>query len=874
VPNADPLRLRIFKEALDSPRPGGADFRNFLWEKYREAGGHDSFEGWVKDRSDAAREALVEEYANTKWPPTPDQSLPQEQFPVDELFEKCAGLTRPDFPIAGEFHDFLLQEYGRQGPLLVAFEEWVAFSSPRDRLRLYEAFTNRPTGRRGDGATPPTLAEKLGVAEELRKLEKRSQEMSEKQGKGGFPPGMLASLSGRNSVPINFERYGVTKDPKDPKDAFAGTKTQAAKELYREAVTERRPASRSPASYEDYAKTNVGQFVTAFARRFLGAPFAPGTQRGVEFHAYVDKVLAALYDQWAKTPARGFLWYVVERYRRMFMAADRYLTYRLRQALDDVGIRAPVSELGRDALLHFRTLRYLCDEPLNFDMAWDAGESRQLFPIPPHVGSKSGIPAALWEHPCGWWVRVALDPSKDTTLLAPLLGFPSEFFLEAGGKAPTGGDDEDDEEDDDEDGVATREEEAPAILLARHLDEFEASEAGKVAFLYIRDVIRAPYSSTGDVDPYARQVLRTVFAEWFDSGTSCGLLEFFADKYLDLASAVDPPRGAEGVGLGLFVHDRVLQRIHVGWPAVPRTANQEPASMPGWWRWHNPVHARVARALSVVACGDRGSRVLEWAKTHSIVDQKAVITAFCRPPVPHLQEILKFDDEQLAKELEDYFWEGSPAGARAAYEKGVGRPRKRGARPDEGMVVPPLTSEAIKAALEKMGVAGEVLTVEGGSAKWVDLASTDGPAPSEQDARPPWERDELGFALRMGATELLSARLSKHLGLPEGELPRAFSLLVLGAVFSLAEGSGLIESRPVLKRAIGELTPALNVWAAALGTSSAARIALEAFQGPEVADSIEWFRIEVDEASSTSAPAEPSEEPATAVPAGERAARG
>lgn len=846
MPNADPIRLRIFKEALDSPRPRGIDFRQFLYDKYREAGSLDSFEGWVKDRSDAAREALVDEFSNTKLPPTSDQALPpglSSVDSVDELFQKCAKGVRPESPIAGEFYDFLA---GRHEPIqhVLGFVDWVRQIAPLDRLRLYEAFTNRPTGRRGDGASPPTLAEKL----------------EEKYYGGPAPKAYRAP-----SIPINFERYGVTKDPKD---AFAGMKVQMGKELDREAVTERRPSIRAPASYEDYAKTNVGQFVTAFTRRFLGAPFAPETQRDEGFRAYVDKVLAALYGQWTKTPARGFLWYVVEGYRRMFMAADRFSAAALRQDLNDVGIRAPLAELERNALLHFRTLRYLCEEPLDFDVEWAEVISRQPSTIPPRVGGKSEIPPTLWGHPCGRWVRAALDPSDTTWTLAPMLGFPVTCFAGALGKEPAGGEgvEGEDEEDDDVNGVATRGDLSPPTLLARRLDEFEASEAGKVASLYIRDVIRAPYSSMGDVDPYARQVLRTVFAEWFDSGTSRGLLEFFADKYLGLASAVDPPRGAEGVGLGLFVHDRVLQRIHVGWPAVPRTANQEPASMPEGWKWYNPVHPRVARALSVVVCGDRGSRVLEWARTYSIVDQKAVITAFCQPPAPHLQETLKLDDEQLAGELEDYFWEGGPAGARAAYEKETSRPRKRRESPDEGMGVAPLTSETIKAALEKLGVEGKVLVVGGGSPKWETPRGVETPAS-------PWERDELGFALRMGATELLSARLAKHLGLPEGELPRAFSLLVLGAVFSLVESSGLIENRPVLKRAIGELTPALNVWAAALGTSSAARIALEAFQDPEVTDSIEWFRIEVDDAPAA-APAESQEEPAGEAPAGERAARG
>lgn len=671
MPNTDPLRAYLFEEALNPASPETVDFKQFLWDKYREAKTLDSFEGWVKDRSNVARGALLDEFFNTRLPPTPDRARAAEQFSVDELFQKCAKGVRPESPIAGEFYDFLA---GRHEPVqhVLGFVDWVSQIAPFDRLRLYETFTNRPTGRRGDGATPPTLAEKLAAAQESIASEKRSQE------KGGAPPGKWRPLLERNFIPINFERYGVTKDPKD---AFAGMKM--ATELDREAVTERVPSIRAPASYEDYAKTKVGQFVTAFARRFLGAPFAPGTQQDAEFRAYVDKVLAALYGRWAKTPARGFLWYVVERYRRMFGAADKFSTASLSQSLDDVGIRAPLAELERNDLLHFRTLRYLCDEPLDFDVEWAEVVSRQPSTIPPRVGGKSEIPPSLWGHPCGWWVRAALDPdpSDNAWTLAPMLGFPTTCFAEAVGKAPVRGDDEVDDE-------------APPILSARHLD-----------------------------------------------------------------------------------------------------------------------------------------------------------------------------DEQLAKELEDYFWEGSPAGARAAYEKGAGRPRKRGARPDEGVRVPPLTSETIKTALEKLGVDGQALVVGGGGPKW------ETPKDVETSASP-WERDELGFALRMGATELLSARLSKHLGLPEGELPRAFSLLVLGAVFSLAESSGLIENRPALKRVIGELTPALNVWAAALGTSSAARIALEAFQDPEVADSIEWFRIEVDEASSTSAPAEPSEEPATAVPAGERAARG
>jgi hypothetical protein len=94
-----------------------------------------------------------------------------------------------------------------------------------------------------------------------------------------------------------------------------------------------------------------------------------------------------------------------------------------------------------------------------------------------------------------------------------------------------------------------------------------------------------------------------------------------------------------------------------------------------------------------------------------------------------------------------------------------------------------------------------------------------GTAPSKAP-REPWEEDELGFALRMGAVDALATKAAERLGLPTGDLSKAVGYALLGAAFDLGGHLG----RPGLSKLAGALGPAMNVWGAARGVGALATI--------------------------------------------------
>lgn len=660
----------VFERALSPITPEDFEFRAYLLDRWMGIFGGDSpistppFDAWVRSISIHGRTHMLSEYERVakQASPLPDAASRAEQLSVDELFEKCSARVRPDLPLAGEFYDFLSQEYGRQGRILVPFEAWVAFCSRDDRLRIYKEFTNRPTGRRGDGASPPTLAEKLA------KIDRKN-----------------------NTMPINYERYNV-KDPREEARQKVAARGTAGAGIVEKVAA--RGAARVPQTYQEYAATEMGAFVTEFTRRFLSAPFSTATLQSPKYHAYVDRLLASLYERWVKTPFHGFLRYVVDQYQRAFESAKRYGDERLAGAC--VGIPKPPGEVG--PLVHILALRLLLGRPIDFDVSW-AGELVAPFKIADKNDDDDeddGEGERLsWRRPCQWWARAVLVATEDNApevarRIASLLGFPED--TEAYFMATLGG-------------VPGKERDTPDSL---------------------------------------------------------------------------PNGWLETEDVSLF-------------DAVPEESRVPQAQNPG--------------------------------------------------------------DVQTRASLDAYFREGFPD---VIYPSSGPKMASDGSSTAGDFV-----KQIAEAVREKLGGEGDVLVVNGGSVSWVGF-----PGGREENEEPPettrgeaWERDEMGFALRMGATEALSSQIAARLGLPSGELPRAFGLLVLGSVFSLAASSGLTEGRPVLKKAIEELTPSLNVWAAALGTSSAVRIVAEALEDPKVAPEIERFRIAVDEVAGSAVPSEPQEEP-------------
>lgn len=108
----------------------------------------------------------------------------------------------------------------------------------------------------------------------------------------------------------------------------------------------------------------------------------------------------------------------------------------------------------------------------------------------------------------------------------------------------------------------------------------------------------------------------------------------------------------------------------------------------------------------------------------------------------------------------------------------------------------------------------------------------------------PWERDELGFALRMGAVDALATKAAERLGLPTGDLSKAVGYALLGVAFDLGGHLG----RPGLAKLGGELGPAMNVWGAARGVGALATILESLFPAEAPEDILSGVRMVAEEA--------------------------
>lgn len=108
----------------------------------------------------------------------------------------------------------------------------------------------------------------------------------------------------------------------------------------------------------------------------------------------------------------------------------------------------------------------------------------------------------------------------------------------------------------------------------------------------------------------------------------------------------------------------------------------------------------------------------------------------------------------------------------------------------------------------------------------------------------PWERDELGFALRMGAVDALATKAAERLGLPTGDLSKAVGYALLGVAFDLGGHLG----RPGLAKLGGELGPALNVWSAARGVGALSTILESLFPAEAPEDILSGVRMVAEEA--------------------------